>query len=361
MPDEPIGSAPGDLTLADLGEWNLIERLARFAPPDQFLDDAALIATTPGKHNPELVVNTDVLVESVHFSDRTTAPQDVGWRAAMANLSDLAAMGCTSVLGLTVGLVAPATTPWNWVKGVYEGLGQALEESGGLLLGGDCSSGQQRMLAITALGQLPPQGGGAILRSAGRPGDLLLASGAHGLSRLGLALLLNEPVPGLDRLDPTQRQELSTRAITAHRRPRGRFDVVEELGRCQPPGTPWRVAGTDSSDGLLAAITAITRASGCQATLQRRHLPLAPAMEPLEPALAWCLSGGEDFELVLALEPSWAQALQTRLPGSRLIGALTPAGSAAHAVTWSEDGTAIQTGWQGYTHFQSTPTAADVT
>lgn len=358
MPDRPSGSAADDLTLGDLGEWNLIERLARYAPPDQFLDDAALITTTPGKGNPELVINTDVLVENVHFSDRTTAPQDVGWRAAMANLSDLAAMGCTSVLGLTVGLVAPATTPWSWVKGVYEGLEQALGESGGLLLGGDCSSGQQRMLAITALGWLPHEGRGAILRSAGRPGDLLLASGVHGLSRLGLALLLDEPVPGLDRLDPNQRRELRTRAVTAHRRPRGRFDVVEALGRCQPPETPWRVAGTDSSDGLLAAVTAIARASGCQATLQRRHLPLEPSMESLEPALAWCLSGGEDFELVLALEPTWAQALQARLSGSRLIGALTPAESGAESVTWSEDGTTIQAGWQGYTHFQG---ASDAT
>ncbi|MFM8525130.1 MAG: thiamine-phosphate kinase [Cyanobacteriota bacterium] len=362
MPDQPPGSTPADLTLADLGEWNLIERLGRFAPPDQFLDDAALITTAPGNGNPDLVVNTDVLVETVHFSDRTTAPQDVGWRAAMANLSDLAAMGCTSVLGLTVGLVAPATTPWRWVEGVYEGLQEALEARGGLLLGGDCSSGRQRMLAITALGQLPPRGGGAILRSVGRPGDLLLASGAHGLSRLGLALLLDEPVPGLNRLNPDQRQALSRRAIKAHRRPQGRFDVVEELSRCQPPGTAWRVGGTDSSDGLLAAVTAIARASGCQAMLQRHQLPLEPTMELLEPAVAWCLSGGEDFELVLALEPSWARALQARVTGSRLIGTLTPARSAETPVIWAEDGTVIATdGNQGYTHFQNAPTAADAT
>ena len=94
-------------TLAQLGEWELIRRLGAFAPPGQFHDDAALLPAADGSR---LVVNSDVLVEGIHFSDVTTAPGDVGWRAAAANLSDLAAMGCTEVLGLTVGLVAPADT-----------------------------------------------------------------------------------------------------------------------------------------------------------------------------------------------------------------------------------------------------------
>lgn len=358
MPEEPGRPAGGTLTLADLGEWALIERLARFAPPGQFVDDAALISMAAGAHHPALVVNTDVLVENLHFSERTTSPQDVGWRAAMANLSDLAAMGCPSALGLSVGLVAPASTSWSWVEGVYEGLKEALDASSGTLLGGDCSGGRERLLAITALGWLPAQGGGAIRRDAGRPGDRLLASGAHGLSRLGLALLLDEAVPGLDQLNPEQRQALSTRAVQAHRRPRARFDVVGALGRSQPPDRPWRVAGTDSSDGLLAAVDAIARASDCQATLWRRQLPLDAAMAGLAQAESWCLSGGEDFELVLALDPSWAQALQSAVPGARLIGMLTEAGSAPATVTWAEDGSVIAAGSLGYTHFQRPQTGA---
>jgi thiamine-monophosphate kinase len=352
MPEEPMASA-GETTLADLGEWTLIERLARFAPPGQFDDDAALIASGGSDPAADLVVNTDLLVDTIHFSDRTIGPRDVGWRAAMANLSDLAAMGCTSVLGLTVGLVAPPSTPWSWVEQVYEGLQDALEVSGGLLLGGDCSGGQQRLLAITALGRLPGECGGPIRRSAGKPGDLLLASGVHGLSRLGLALLLQESVPGLEQLDPQREASLRSRAIRAHRRPRGRLDVVEALGRCRPPQAPWRVAGTDSSDGLLAAVGAIARASRCQATLERRALPLDPAMARLDQGEAWCLNGGEDFELVLALEPTWAHRLQEQVAGSVLIGALTAAESLPlPQLTWAEDGTAINAPAPGYTHFQ---------
>ena len=118
-------------TLADLGEWELIRRLGAFAPAGQFADDAALlpnsVAGAAELAGGDLVINTDVLVEGLHFSDATTAAADVGWRAAAANLSDLAAMGCDRVVGLTVGLVAPAATPWAWVEGVYGGLREALD------------------------------------------------------------------------------------------------------------------------------------------------------------------------------------------------------------------------------------------
>ena len=78
------------------------------------------------------------------------------WRAVAANLSDLAASGAIGIDGITVALVAPGTTPWNWVEGVYEGIGEALQRFGGVLLGGDCSGGEQRLLSITALGRLGP-------------------------------------------------------------------------------------------------------------------------------------------------------------------------------------------------------------
>ncbi|MFM7086783.1 MAG: thiamine-phosphate kinase [Cyanobium sp.] len=345
--------------LADLGEWELIRRLSAFAPAGQFNDDAALLAVAPRSASSpvraadgagpgsvdaavSLVVNTDVLVEGLHFSDRTTAAADVGWRAAAANLSDLAAMGATEVLGITVGLVAPAQTTWSWVEGVYQGLSEALQHHGGVLLGGDCSGGAQRLLAITALGRLPA-GGGAIRRRDGRPGDQLICTGPHGLSRLGLALLQGS----LAGLDPA----LSRRAIAAHQRPVPRFDAVRALIASQPTTVPWRVGGCDSSDGLAAAAAAIAAASDCAAQLDRQHLPLDAAMATLPEAEAWCLGGGEDFELVLALEPSWAQALQAALPGSQRIGELVA--GAAGALHWSsgEPWPEPLGGAGGYRHF----------
>ncbi|MFY8149994.1 MAG: thiamine-phosphate kinase [Prochlorococcaceae cyanobacterium] len=339
--------AEGSPTLAELGEWELIERLGSFAPAGQFQDDAALL-------QPEgtLVVNTDVLVEDVHFSEATTGPFAVGWRAAAANLSDLAAMGCSEATGLTVGLVAPPSTPWSWVEQVYAGLRACLEPTGGHLLGGDCSSGRQRLLAITALGPLPTAPDGAPLavrRGDGRPGDLLVSTGPHGLSRLGLALLLGELTHEQRACLPV---ELVARAIEAHHSPRPRFDAIRRLRHCRPQGSPWRVGGTDSSDGLAAAAEAIARASDCRALLERATLPLDPAMAPLPEAESWCLGGGEDFELVLALEPAWAEALLGALPGSRRIGELAPAAPLLPSVGWLGENPSLAPSSRGFEHFQ---------
>jgi thiamine-monophosphate kinase len=383
-----------DETLADLGEWELIRRLGAFAPPGQFSDDAALLAPCEversGSHGcRRLVLNTDVLVDGLHFSDATTTPAQVGWRSAAANLSDLAAMGCTEVEGITVGLVAPAATPWSWVEGVYRGLSDALAAYGGVLLGGDCSGGMQRMLAVAAVGTLPAiQEGagadgcgpwGAIRRGDGRPGDALVCTGPHGLSRLGLALLQGH-VAGLERITAEPAAEaaakaggqlmeaeplrssgmeqppalpvaLMHRAIEAHQRPKPRFDAVRALHRSRPEGLPWRVGGCDSSDGLAAAVAAIASSSDCGALLNRAALPLDPAMAVLPQAQTWCLEGGEDFELVLALQPAWAEALAAALPGCSLIGELT-AGSAGE-LHWAgpaeQDDEAIPN--SGYRHF----------
>jgi thiamine-monophosphate kinase len=444
IPGNPTASAcggpePRPETLADLGEWELIRRLGAFAPAGQFADDAALLVIESGDQR-TLVVNTDVLVEDLHFSDRTTTAADVGWRAAVANLSDLAAMGATEVVGITVALVAPAHTRWSWVEGVYRGMAEALHIHGGLLLGGDCSGGCQRLLAVTAIGRLPPPAGcdaehhpagsergvdpnpepggppgssqargrgrserspaaaasrGAIRRGDGRPGDQLLCTGPHGLSRLGLALLQAEPLqqaaaaaergpaarPSAHPLDdggatatapaaaPADQQgrpgddpdhlarrtgldvALIQRALQAHRRPRPRFDAVQALIRCRPSGRPWRVAGCDSSDGLAAAVAAIAGASGCAAQLDRRALPVDTAMRALAQAEAWCLNGGEDFELVLALDPVWARSLQRALPGCHLIGELT--GGQAGSLSWSQGGSwpTTTTGGHGFCHF----------
>ncbi|MEB3170709.1 MAG: thiamine-phosphate kinase [Synechococcaceae cyanobacterium] len=346
------GEDPRPETLADLGEWELIRRLGAFAPEHQFSDDAAVVAPAPPGSG-ELVINTDVLVEGIHFSDATTGAADVGWRAAAANLSDLAAMGCTEVVGVTVGLVAPPSTPWAWVEGVYRGIEEVLAAHGGVLLGGDCSSGAQRLLAITALGRLPGEasGAGAIRRGDGRPGDSLVSTGPHGFSRLGLALLQGELDPAWgETLDPT----LRGRAIEAHRRPRPRLDVMGALAATRPAGTPWRVGGCDSSDGLGAAVAAVAAASRCSARLERDALPLEDALAAHPDGEAWCLGGGEDFELILALPPTWAAALVAALPGGRRIGRLESSADWGR-LEWADGEGGLESEAAGFRHFSRVP------
>lgn len=324
-------------TLQSLGETELLRRLAHFAPDGQFNDDTATLPANDRRQ----VINTDVLVEGVHFSDTTTSAEDVGWRAAAVNLSDLAASGAETVVGLTVGLVAPAETPWQWVEGVYQGLQMALDRYGGVLLGGDCSGGAQRMLAVTAIGSV---GTLRLLRSAARPGDWLVTSGPHGLSRLGLALLQHDPCLSSFNLDA----DLCAAATLQHQRPTPRLDALKSLIASKPAELPWRAGGTDSSDGLLQALKVISETSHCRIQLDPAALPKHPCWPTTAPFQEWCLNGGEDFELVISLPPSWAQAWLTQQPDSRRIGDVE-AGPAA--VVWSDTQAPVE-GHNGFSHFR---------
>lgn len=325
-------------TLADLGEAELLRRLARFAPPGQLDDDTAQLQ----RPSADLLVNTDVLVETIHFSDATTAPSDVGWRAVAANLSDLAASGVDHVQGITVGLVAPGDTPWRWVEGVYSGIDSLLRESGGVLLGGDCSQGPIRMLSITALGTVGPL---RLHRSQARPGDWIVVSGAHGLSRLGLALLLEDSLLKGVNLPAG----LKNQAIQQHQRPCPRLEALKSLVNCKPVSLPWRAGGTDSSDGLLQAIDSLCRSSGCGAVLHKGMLPRAEGWPDGPLWQRWCLSGGEDFELVVTLPEPWAKAWIDAQPSCRKVGVIS---DQANAIVWSDDDTLVVA--EGFTHYSTT-------
>ena len=322
-------------TLADLGEAELLRRLSHFAPAGQLDDDTACLASDPRP----LLVNTDVLVDGIHFSDATTNPGDVGWRAVAANLSDLAASGADTVEGITVGLIAPGSTPWEWVNGVYQGMSEALHCHGGILLGGDCSDGAQRLLAVSAMGRL---GCLRLQRGDARPGDVLLVSGPHGLSRLGLALLQNDPALESESIP----ESLRHLAVQQHRRPVPRFDALRALLKSKPTTLPWRAGGTDSSDGLLAAVEGLCRSSACGAVLDRTRLP-RPRNWPMgQPWDHWCLAGGEDFELVLSLPPAWVTPWLELVPGAQRIGSISRDRS---GVRWSDDGSLVRS--HGYAHY----------
>lgn len=323
------------ISLAELGEAELLRRLAHFAPPGQLSDDTAAL---PPDQRP-LLVNTDVLVENIHFSDATTSAGDVGWRAVAANLSDLAASGAVGIDGITVALVAPGTTPWNWVEGVYEGIGEALQRFGGVLLGGDCSGGEQRLLSITALGRLGPL---RLHRNGARPNDMLVTSGPHGLSRLGLALLQND-----QRLNGVAlKQQLRDAAIQAHQRPMPRLDAFQRLLESRPEGLPWRAGGTDSSDGLMAALQGLCTSSRCGANLDRCALPVAQHWPSGDLWTRWCLAGGEDFELVISLPSSWAERWLQCMPEGRCIGTIT---EEPGMIRWSDNGEPVDA--EGFSHY----------
>ncbi|MGF1497403.1 MAG: thiamine-phosphate kinase [Elainellaceae cyanobacterium] len=310
------------MLVSELGEQGLLQRLHRFCPPDLVGDDAALLSVQPDQR---LVVTTDVLVDGVHFSlgsaatTQTTAPEDVGWRSVVANLSDLAAMGAAP-LGVTVGLSLPGDLAVADLESIYQGMVACLEEWGGVIAGGDVCRSSVLSVAIAAFGQVSPQA--VLRRDAARPGDRIVVTGIHGASRAGLELLLN-PTAG-QGLSPAHRRQL----IQAHQRPRPRLDVAPALAHLEAfKRVPSGIAGMDSSDGLADAVLQICRASGVGAWIDRSQIPLPPAFAgwlSADQGLDWALYGGEDFELVLCLPEAIARELVNDLGGeARTIGVVT--------------------------------------
>lgn len=336
---QPLSETTDQPTVADVGELGLLKRLQPFCDQALIGDDAAALPWGTGN----LVITTDVLVDGVHFSDRTTSPEDVGWRAVAANLSDLAAMGARPV-GITVGLSLPSSTAVSWVEAVYRGMDACLQHYGGAIVGGDLCRAAQRALAITAVGEVSPQQ--VLRRSRAQAGQVIVVTGHHGASRGGLELLLNPPakaVPGTAAL------------IRAHQRPVPRLGAIAELQALA--GVDFNtVAAMDSSDGLANAVLQLCRASGVGARLVRDRLPVPPALVAQfgeSTALDWCLYGGEDFELVLCLPPDVALALLLHLPAEAAIIGTVEADPTVLLLERSEDNSGVELRDDGsFQHFE---------
>ena len=281
-------------TVAELGEFGLIDRLARvlhgdatdpLRPPAhgevRIGDDAALWQPTSGTGE---VLTTDALVEDVHFRTRTTSWPDLGWKALAQNVSDVAAMGAAPRRAfVTLGL--RPDTPVSDLVALYTGMRELADRYGLDVVGGDTVSSPVLFISVSVVGELRGDG---LRRGAGRPGDLLAVTGTLGGSRGGLEVL-EAGGPGPRSGDE---QELAT----VHRRPTPRVDEATVLTargvRC----------GMDLSDGLLGDAGKLAYASGLAATLHLDRLPVHRSLARLFPERAadLALGGGEDFELLVA-------------------------------------------------------------
>ncbi|MEG4802567.1 thiamine-phosphate kinase [Microcoleus sp. ARI1-B5] len=351
------------MLIKDIGEQGLLRRLQKFCPAEIVGDDCAVLRTNPQQ---SLALTTDMLVDGVHFSDRTTGPYYAGWRAAAANLSDLAAMGATP-LAVTVGLAVTADTAVEWVEEFYRGMTACLEVYHTPIAGGDVVRSPVVTVAITAFGQVEENR--TIRRSNAISNWAIVATGVHGASRAGLELLLNpEFGQNLEKGDRTS-------LILAHQQPKPRVDVLPILweildaaGAMEPPlspplakggkqelemeplmkgdkqesnspspplskggpggvNSPIAIAGMDSSDGLADAIIQVCRASGVGAKVDRTKIPIPDIFSEIvstETALDWALYGGEDFELVLFLPIANAELLVEKIGnGAAIVGITT--------------------------------------
>ncbi|MGY2064919.1 thiamine-phosphate kinase [Blastococcus sp. SYSU DS0619] len=281
---------PAD-TVRVVGEFGVIARVLARSGTAEAADvgpgDDAAVVRTPDQR---VVVTTDVLVEGRHFRRDWSSAEDVGHKAAAANLADVAAMGGRTT-ALVVGLACPADTPTSWLEGVATGLADECAPLGAAVVGGDTVAAAPDsagiVLSVTALGDL---GGRApVLRSGARPGHVIALAGRLGWSAAGLAVLRRGFTSPLA-------------VVAAHRRPTPPYaagPAAAEAGA---------TAMCDVSDGLVADAAHLADASGVVFDLDRAALVQA-CLEPVGPLqqvgsalgvdpMAWVLTGGEDHALL---------------------------------------------------------------
>jgi thiamine-monophosphate kinase len=255
-------------------------------------DDAAIITSQAGQWT---VLTTDLLTEGVHFDLRTATMADIGFRAATANLSDIAAMGATPQY-LLVSLAIPRTGASRQVHQLYRGMMAACRPHRVGLIGGDTSASCSGwFLSLTLIGMVPPRK--ALFRHGARIGDLLYVTGTIGDSLAGMKLL-NE-LPHRAALSTRHRQFLTGR----HLRPTARIAEGQWLSAHR-----FATSAIDISDGLSGDLRHICEESHVGVELDLGTLPLSPAcrayaasrkLDPLDLAL----TGGEDYELLFTVSP----------------------------------------------------------
>ncbi|WP_182111546.1 thiamine-phosphate kinase [Actinotalea sp. JY-7876] len=329
---EPEASAGP--TVADLGEDALLAQIFPLLPRAAGTllgpgDDAAVVAAPDAR----VVVSTDVLVEGRHFRREWSSGEDVGRRAAVQNLADVAAMGARPT-ALVVALVVPPDVPVSWVLGLARGLAAACGPEVGVV-GGDLSGGSEVVVAVTVHGDL--EGRAPVLRSGARPGDVVAHAGVRGRSAAGLALL----TAGGDaaRAHPA--------LVEAHLRP------VSPLAAGPAAARAGATAMLDVSDGLVRDAGRLARASGVVVDLDdplvafgEDAVALAAAARKLGVDVRdWLLAGGEDHGLLAAFPAGGAVPAPFRPVGR--VTAPTP-GAPAGSVT--VEGAAVR-GPTGWDHF----------
>ena len=268
------------------GEFALIDRITR-APRNSAVvkgigDDCAVERMSNGAMR---LYTTDMLVEDDHFSLRYFSPYDIGWKAMISNVSDIAACGGR----VLYGLIAIALTERNdveFVDGFYKGVYDAAERYEFDIIGGDTTHGKLMSVAVTLVGEATPQN--LRMRSGAKPGDLIVTSAPLGGSTAGLRLFLKN-IPGHENVK------------RYHLHPECGMDFLNEI-------LPISHAMADVSDGLASEARNIARESGVCANLYKDKIPLidgvieAAAVTGDDP-YDYALFGGEDFALVYTAPP----------------------------------------------------------
>lgn len=282
-------------------------------------DDAAILNVPAGQ---QVVVSTDTSVEDVHFRRAWATPREIGWRAAVAALSDLAAMAAEP-LGTLVAMVLPPER-LSIVEDLAAGIGEAVASCHAPIIGGDISKGPTLALCITVLGSaIAP-----LRRSGAREGDRLYVTGRLGAPGAALRALESGTLPNASHL-----------ARFLH--PRARMAEGQWLARAGAH------AMIDISDGLASEARHLAAASRVGIEIALDDLPVVDGVTAEDAARS-----GEEYELMIVAPTGLdTLAFERRFDLSlRLIGRVASTGAAR--VDFTRSGRRVDLAL-GYEHFSS--------
>jgi thiamine-monophosphate kinase len=349
-----------------IGEFELIQRLrsATRIPPAVrgavvagIGDDAAVLKARPGR---VLLATTDLLAEGVHFNLAWTTYRQLGYKAAMANLSDIAAMGGLPRFVLIALAVTPRQSPHD-IEALYAGAQAACRRAEAAVVGGDMSASRADLvLSLVVLGEAAPTE--VLRRSTARAGDRLYVTGTLGDAQAGLEILLRRRKQSrAAKTTPTHPSPLEGEGkgegglgflIKRHLMPTARLTE----GRMLAAGH-LASAAIDLSDGLAGDVRRICEESTVGCLIDARALPLsapllAHARARRQDPLTYALGGGEDYELLFTVPPAKIPRVDELIRRRRLratpIGSITPAPRGLRII--GADGSARPLTAKGYEH-----------
>ncbi len=336
------------MSLKEIGEFGLIDRIKTIVDrvDDSVVagigDDAAVLKSPTGALT---LISTDTLIEGVHFDLSYFTYFQVGWRAAAANLSDIAAMGGKpKYLLVSIGL--PRTVQPSSVEELFRGAGELCRNHNTIIIGGDTTLSPDRLfISMTILGQVDENH--LALRSGAKPGDGLFLTGRPGSAKAGFKILSCQKKM---HLKDKYSSVVSRHLLPLPRVPEAQFLVAFFSIH----------AMIDVSDGVASEVHHICKQSNVGAKISLEKLPqpedvVAVAALFKDEPNEYVLSGGEDFELLFTTDIDEGEKLSVELRSRfglecSLIGEIVSVGEGVRII--DPQGKGFQLKQSGWNHFK---------
>lgn len=334
------------MKVSELGEFGLIELLAKVIDANKDTKSAAWkqvlvsigddAAAWKGDSCIQLAT-TDSLVQYTHFDLKHTSWDDLGWKAIAVNLSDIAAMGGIPKYAL-ISLALPGELETDCIVRLYQGMAEIASEFGVAIVGGNIASADKINITVSLIGKL--KGKTPLLRSAAFPGDLIAMTGYTGLAAAGLRMLKHKL-----KLNAESAKLLKE----AHLRTMPRVKEGQTLLKLGVK------AAIDISDGLIADMGHICKASKVSATVNKDRTPIHSALKTHFPedCEQLALAGGEDYELLFTASKQIMEKVKQSISCPvTIIGEIT-AGTPGQVKVVDNAGRALDWQKKGWEHFKS--------